>query len=113
MSPLATIDAFARAADILDPLPNPYERDPVGFIERELNEEPWSKQVEIAQSVLDHRYTCVRSCHGTGKSYLASRLMAWWIACHPIGEAFVVSTAPTQTQVEAILWREVGKAHRK
>lgn len=107
------LDAFDRAADILDPPPNPYEERPVAFIEHELNEAPWSKQREIAQSVLDHRYTCVRSCHGTGKSYLASRLMAWWIACHPIGEAFVVSTAPTQTQVEAILWREVGKAHRK
>jgi hypothetical protein len=30
-----------------------------------------------------------------------------------LGEAFVVTTAPTTAQVEAILWREIGKAHRK
>jgi hypothetical protein len=30
-----------------------------------------------------------------------------------IGEAFVVTTAPTTAQVEAILWPEIGKAHRK
>lgn len=113
MSPLGTMDPFSKAADILDPPPDPYERDPVGFINDVLGERPWSKQVEIAESVVEHRYTAVRSCHGTGKSYLASRLMAWWIDSHPIGEAFIVSTAPTQTQVEAILWRELGKAHRK
>jgi hypothetical protein len=42
-----------------------------------------------------------------------SRLAAWWLDVHPIGEAFVVTTAPTTAQVEAILWREIGKAHRK
>jgi hypothetical protein len=32
---------------------------------------------------------------------------------HPPGEAFVVTTAPTTPQVEAILWRYMGNAHRK
>lgn len=32
---------------------------------------------------------------------------------HPPGEAFVVTTAPTTAQVEAILWRYIGAAHRK
>lgn len=86
--------------------------DPIGWISNTLNEELWSVQREIAESVRDNRYTAVRSCHGTGKSYLAARLMAWWISSRPVGDAFIVSTAPTQTQVEAILWREVGRAHR-
>jgi hypothetical protein len=47
------------------------------------------------------------------KSFTMSRLAAWWLDVHPIGEAFVVTTAPTTAQVEAILWREIGKAHRK
>jgi len=29
------------------------------------------------------------------------------------GEAFVVTTAPTTPQVEAILWRYMGNAHKK
>jgi hypothetical protein len=32
---------------------------------------------------------------------------------HPPGEAFVVTTAPTTPQVEAILWRYMGNAHNK
>ena len=43
----------------------------------------------------------------------AARLIAWWIDTHPIGEAFVVSTAPNNQQVEAVLWREINKAFPK
>ncbi|MCA1781914.1 MAG: hypothetical protein LC679_06990, partial [Intrasporangiaceae bacterium] len=55
----------------------------------------------------------VQSCHDVGKSFTASRVATWWIDTHPPGEAFVVSTAPTSSQVGAILWREIGRAHRK
>jgi hypothetical protein len=37
-----------------------------------------------------------------------SRLALWWIKVHPPGEAFVVTTAPTTPQLEAILWRYMG-----
>lgn len=97
----------------LFPTPNPWMKDPAGWVGQELGEHMWSGQAEICQSVVENRYTAVRSCHGTGKSYTASRIMSWWIDQHPPGEAFVVSTAPSQTQVEAILWREVGRAHQK
>jgi hypothetical protein len=36
---------------------------------------------------------------------MMSRLAHWWIDVHPPGEAFVVTTAPTTPQVEAILRR--------
>lgn len=97
----------------LFPEPSPYINDPTGWVDKELGEDFWSLQEEIAESVCDHRYTAVASCHDSGKSYTASRVMSWWIDAHAPGEAFVVSTAPSQTQVEAILWREVGRAHRK
>lgn len=73
----------------------------------------WSKQADILQSILDNRYTAVHSAHDLGKSFIASRIIAWWIASHPVGEAFVVSTAPSAAQVGAIMWREVAKIHRK
>lgn len=97
----------------LFPEPSPYLDDPALWVEEKLHEELWSLQEEIAESVVEHRYTAIPSCHDSGKSYTASRIMSWWIDSHKPGEAFVVSTAPSQTQVEAILWREVGRAHRK
>lgn len=82
------------------------------WIKHKLGEEIWSKQQEIAKSLEDNRYTAVKSCHGIGKSYIASRAIANWIDAHPPGDAFVVTTAPTAAQVSAILWRETQKAHR-
>lgn len=87
--------------------------DPVGWTEQKLGEELWSKQREISESVRDERYTAVQSCHGTGKSYIASRLVSWWLDTHPVGSAFAVTTAPTQRQVASILWRYIRGAHRK
>ena len=95
------------------PEPSPYQKDPVGWVEHTLGEHLWSKQREIAQSVVENRYTAVHSAHETGKSHIASRLVAWWESIHPLGEAFSVTTAPTTPQVEAILWREISAAHSK
>ena len=100
-------------ADMLDPQPNPYIDRPVEWCSEVLQEDLWSKQREIAESVRDNRYTAVQSCHGTGKSYMASRLVSWWLSTHPVGSAFAVTTAPTQRQIEAILWRYIRATHRK
>lgn len=87
--------------------------DPTQWARDELGEHFWSLQREIARSVMECRETLVPSCHGAGKTYLASRLAAFWIAAHPPGEAFVVTSAPSDRQVRALLWRELGKAHRR
>lgn len=112
MAPAKT-DPFAHAADLLDPLPDPYLEDPAGWIRERLGEYVWSKQEEICNSVVRHKKTAVRSCHSSGKSFISARLAAWWISVHPPGSAFVVTTAPTFAQVRAILWRELGRAHAK
>lgn len=93
--------------------PSPYRNNPVEWILDRLGEHLWSKQREIAESVVANRYTAVQSAHGTGKSWISSRLCAWWLTVHPPGDAFVVTTAPTAPQVSAILWREIRKAHKK
>lgn len=85
--------------------------DPVDWIEDRLEAVTWSRQQDIARSVREHPRTAVQSAHSTGKSWLAARLAAWWIDSHPIGDAFVLSTAPSQAQVDAILWRELRRAH--
>jgi hypothetical protein len=86
-------------------------KDPVEFAQRKLGVHLWSKQRDIATSVKNHRRTAVRSCHGIGKSFIASAIAAWWVDSHPPGEAIVVSTAPSWKQVHAILWAEIKRRH--
>jgi hypothetical protein len=86
---------------------------PVAWVADRLGEHLWSKQRDICESIVDHRRTAVKSCHGVGKSFSAGRIAAWWIDSHPAGEAFVVTSAPRGPQVRAILWREIGRAHRE
>ena len=94
-------------------LRNRHEGRPVEWVREVLHEELWSTQRAILRSVVANRYTAVKSCHGSGKSHLASRAIAHFLDQHPPGTAFVVSTAPTWPQVRAVVWRYIGKAHAK
>lgn len=105
MSFLAAVAAQLEAAKDVS--------DPVAWVTDRAGEHVWSKQADIMQAVVDHRRVAVRSCHGVGKSHIASRIVAWWLDSHPAGEAFVVTTAPTFPQVRAILWRYIRQVHRK
>lgn len=87
--------------------------DPTTWVEDKLNEHLWSRQRQIVEAVVQHRRVAVPSAHATGKSFLASRLVAWWIDTHPPGESFVVTTATTGAQVRGILWREIHRAHSR
>jgi hypothetical protein len=88
-----------------------YLANPTDWVANELHEHLWSTQRRIMDSVRDNRRTAVPSCHEAGKSFLAARIAAWWLAVHLPGEAFVVTSAPTGRQVRNILWREIGRAH--
>jgi len=102
-------DFTAAVADLLDPPEDRWAVDPVGWIsERTFI---WSKQMEICESVRDHRYTAVRACHGPGKSFIAGWIACWWIATHD--DARVITSAPSGNQVKNILWQEIRRAHRR
>jgi hypothetical protein len=90
-----------------------YLRNPTGWLKNRTTAQFWSKQQEIANAVVRYPRVSVRSAHDTGKSFTAAQLTAWWLSVHPIGSAFVVTTAPTAPQVEVILWREIGKVKRQ
>lgn len=105
---------IAKAArERLFPEPDPFINDPVAWAEQKLGLSLWSKQKEILESVRDHRKTAVKSCHGPGKSFTASIAGAWWEDVHPIGSSFLITTAPSWAQVQAILWREIRRRHRQ
>ena len=88
-----------------------YAVDPVAWVTERCKEATWSKQRDIMTALLDHRRVAVRSCHGVGKSHIASRVTAWWLDTHP--DAFVVTSAPTYAQVRGVLWRYIRQVHRK
>lgn len=110
---LSIVESVIPSDWIDNPDQDKYVNDPVLWVQERLSGFVWSKQREILQSVRDNRRTCVKSCHGAGKSYTAGLIAAWWIDSHKPGEAKVITSAPTGDQVRAILWQEISRAHAK
>lgn len=83
-----------------------YQNDPIGFVENELGIILWDKQREMLQMLTVPPYR-VFSCasHGVGKTFLAACATLWMAFCFP--DSIVLTTAPTQTQVENLLWRTI------
>lgn len=90
-----------------------WQRDPVLWCHERLGYNLWSKQQAIIESVRDTHQTAVHSCHAIGKSLTSAAAAMWWIDTHNVGEAFVVTTAPTHQQVASILWREMNRLHKR
>jgi len=86
-----------------------FTEDPVGFIELILDERPWTIQAQIAVALRDHPQVAVPSCFGSGKDWIAARIVCWWVSTGGIA----VTTADTYRQVRDILWRELRKAHAR
>jgi phage terminase large subunit len=97
-----------RAADAANVLQRA-QRDPAWFAREVLGVHWWSKQVEIAEAVRDHRRTAVRSGHGVGKTYVAAGVALWFLYSFP--DSRVISTAPTWQGVEKLLWHEINRLH--
>lgn len=84
-------------------------RDPVFKAREVLGWWPWSKQREILWSVRNHPRTAVPSAHGLGKTATAARVVLDFVT---EGPCRVITTAPIWSQVEELLWAEIGVAHR-
>lgn len=87
-------------------------REPVRFVADFFGETALGKQREILESVRDNDATYVRSAHDVGKTYAAARIVLWFLMAHP-GDAIVVTTATSWTQVEMLLWKEIAQAVAK
>jgi hypothetical protein len=90
-----------------------WQEDPLAWSTEKLGDTLWSVQQHILRSVRDNRRTAVASCHEVGKSYISALVCGWWIDSAPLGEAFVVTSAPSGHQVKTILWREIGRVHTR
>ena len=98
-------------AELLEQQVNP--QDPVEWAKKKVKAHLWSKQREIIHSIQQNRRTAVQSGHGIGKSFTASMAASWWVDAHPPEETIVVTTAPSVSQVHAILWEEIRGIHSR
>jgi hypothetical protein len=57
------------------------------------------------ESVRDNSRVTVKSCHASGKSFVAARIVLNFL--HSFTNSIVLTTAPTFRQVEDILWQEI------
>lgn len=84
--------------------------DPVYFAEEILGVFPWEKQKQILYSIRDNNNTCVASGHGVGKTFVSAVATLWFLFTHE--NARIITTAPTNRQVESILWAEIANLYK-
>jgi len=86
------------------------QRNPTLFMREWLGTSLWEKQETICNKLIDHKKVAVRSCHGSGKTFLAARIALWWLFTRPFSA--VLTTAPTNRQVVELLWKEIRVAYK-
>ena len=69
----------------------------------------WAKQEEVLWSVRNNKYTAVKSGNTVGKSFVAADVVLDYLTIHQPSK--VITTAPTWTQVEEILWKEIASQY--
>lgn len=81
-----------------------YRTNPVGYFQDCLGREPWIKQDEILNSVVEYPETYVHSANGIGKTDVAAGAVPWWLTTR---RGIVITTANTWKQVETVLWERI------
>lgn len=71
----------------------------------------WHRQDEICRAVATCETTVVESGNSIGKSYLAAGIVLWWLYTRP--GSLVVTTAPSQTLLGTVLFKEIRRAHSR
>lgn len=99
--PSAAADPYEALGEVL------YDVDE--FSETFFNTKLWSKPREMLESVDTHRRTIVPACHASAKTHTASIAALRWpmLRLDLPGRVECVTTGPTWTQVEALLWGEI------
>lgn len=89
-----------------------FRTDPVAWAEFMLGDETyiWSRQRDVLDSVINHKNTAVKAGHGVGKSYISALMVCHWVDVN-YPNCFVATTAPSVSQISAILWREIKRLY--
>jgi phage terminase large subunit len=80
--------------------------DPRIFMKEILGlEHTWDGQDEVMKAIAKYPYVAVPSGHALGKDYISAALILWFLFCYPY--SVVVATAPTDRQVDMVIWGEL------
>lgn len=86
------------------------QRNPDYFYREVLGVKFWHKQEEIIRAIENNDKIAIRSCRGSGKTWTLAQVVCRYLSCFP--ETVIVTTAPSFTQVEMLLWREIRAANK-
>jgi len=82
--------------------------DPEWYARTILGHDPWEMPCAIGRALSKPRArVAVKACHSSGKTHSAAEWVLWWVSRGGIA----VTTAPTWTQVEKLLWGEITRAY--
>lgn len=84
---------------------------PALFVEKFMGAKLWSKQREIVEDVFRYPRVAVKSCHSSGKTFVAARTALAFFLLYPNSK--VLSTGPTKESVEREIWAELHSAYSK
>ena len=106
-----TSDIFGRIAEGLSTRADlkGYYEDPREYLK--LFGKPWSKQIDIIESVKKNKITLVRSSNDVGKTWTAAAIVLWFLDVHR-PNAKVISTAKTFDSVRFMLWTRIRQMYK-
>jgi len=85
--------------------------NPTAYLRDQLGVNPWgdsaSGQIQIIESVRDHRRTIVKGCIASSKTCAAAMVTHWFLQSHYPARVFTL--APTFRQVKLNLWGEIRR----
>jgi len=68
------------------------------------------KQKEICYAIAKYDRVAVRACHDVGKTFTMAKIVLWAGSMFP--GAKIITTAPTFSQVEKLLWSEINAGYK-
>lgn len=86
-------------------------KDPNWLVRKIFHEDPWSAQQAIISDVFHdpRRQVAVKACTSSGKTRAAADVALAFFLAFPFSK--VLTTAPTWTQVEKLLWGDLSKVY--
>lgn len=88
------------------------QNNPDTWITKMLGEDTLEEyHVRICKAVVDYDRIAIKACHAVGKTWICGRLVTWFIS--NFKNSIVITTAPTNRQVETLLWGEIRKTVKR
>lgn len=86
-----------------------FQRDPVLWTREVHGASLLPFQARVLRSLVVNKRTAVVTAPGVGKTFTAAIAVLWFWSCFPGSR--VITTGPTSTHVEEILWPEIARLH--